>query len=250
MNHPYPEEANRRLVGTLARWHFAPTRLAREHLLGEHVARAQIYVTGNTVVDALRFAIAKQKKKLTLLQKKYGLAGRPYIILTCHRRENHGPPLRQICAAIREVAGRHPECDYLIPLHPNPAVGVKMRAALCDLPCVKLLQPLDYPEFVLLMARCLFIVTDSGGIQEEAPAIGKPVLILRERTERPEVVQAGVARLIGTRREVVAQHMLRLIEQPAARKRMSHARSLFGDGRAGKRIARVLLSTGRDRGIV
>jgi UDP-N-acetylglucosamine 2-epimerase len=243
MRHPFPEEANRKLTTALATWHFAPTPLARTQLLRENVKPRSIHVTGNTVVDALQFALRKQRRHAAEIERKYELGSRKFILVTCHRRENHGAPLERICAAIRDVAARHPELNFIVPLHPNPSAGAKVRAALKGVSTAKLVAPIDYPEFVALLGRCFFVITDSGGIQEEAPAIGKPVLILRERTERPEVVNAGVARLVGSDRAVIRRETLRLIEQPAAYRRMSNTRSLFGDGTAGEQIARILLAS-------
>lgn len=232
---PFPEEANRKLISALASLHFAPTPNARKNLLAEGVEPSAIHVTGNTVVDAL-YSVLRRGACLPQSSPR-----RPFVLITCHRRESHGAGLANVSRALRRLAIRHPGVDFRICLHPNPAVRYPLQRSLAALPNIQLLSPQPYPRFVRLMSRALFLVSDSGGVQEEAPALGKPVLVLRERTERPEALKAAVAKLVGTQTETLVREISRLIEQPAARRAMSRARSLFGDGRAAERIAAILL---------
>lgn len=236
---PFPEEANRQLTTRLARWHFAPTRWARDNLLREGVAAAQVELTGNTVIDALEWAT-------TLLPDGFPAAGvrldpsMRVVLVTAHRRENFGAPLEALCGALKDLVERNPDVVVVYPVHLNPNVQTVVRAVLSDVPRVHLLAPLDYPTLVDLLRRATLVITDSGGLQEEAPTFGKPVLVLRETTERPEGVDAGTARLVGTSRTDVVAAAEGLLRDPAAYARMATAHNPYGDGRAAERIVGVL----------
>ncbi|MBX7245333.1 MAG: UDP-N-acetylglucosamine 2-epimerase (non-hydrolyzing) [Candidatus Sumerlaeaceae bacterium] len=234
---PFPEEINRRLVGQIARWHFAPTEKARQNLLREGVPTKQVYVTGNTVIDAL----------LTTAQTVQGLPdelqpqpGQQMILVTGHRRENFGPGIRNLCAALKEIAGAFPNARIIYPVHPNPNVREPVSRLLSGISNIQLIDPVDYPTFVALMLECRFIITDSGGVQEEAPALGKPVLVTRDATERPEAVEAGFARLVGTNTDAIVRAARQLLTDERLYARMSTVENPFGDGRAAERIADVL----------
>lgn len=232
---PYPEEGNRRLTSQLTRWHFAPTETSRQNLLREAVPADRVWVTGNTVIDAL-LEVAERDIALPLELDD----SRPLILLTLHRRESFGAPLRGILGAIRSVLEDHPDVLLVYPVHPNPEVQRAARAHLGDVENARLIEPLSYGPFVSAMKRATLIVTDSGGVQEEAPSLGVPVLVLRDRTERPEGVEAGLARLVGTAAEDVRAHVLELLLDPAARAAMRSPISPYGDGKAAQRIAEVL----------
>lgn len=237
---PYPEEMNRRLVSGLADLHFAPTRTARDNLLREGVPRGRIRVTGNTVVDALR-AIRASKAKWRVPVLDRIAPGQRVVLVTAHRRENFGPGFERICRALRMIVERNPDVAVVYPVHLNPNVRKPARAILGRVPRVYLVAPLEYLPFVRLMERAYVILTDSGGIQEEAPALGKPVLVMRDVTERPEAVAAGTARLVGTETEVIVSATERLLRSAAAYRKMARARNPFGDGLASRRIAAALL---------
>ena len=240
---PFPEEINRSLIARLAHLHFAPTDAARACLLVEGVDGDSVHVTGNTGIDTLLQVLASMDAAppAGLSSKRWAaLADHPLVLVTCHRRESHGATLRSICAGIRQAARRHPEARFLWPLHPNPAVGGAARELLGQVAGVELLAPLPYASFVWLMARSTLVVTDSGGVQEEAPALGKPVLVLRERTERQEGIDAGTARLVGTGAANIALEISRLLTDPAARRAMARRHTPYGDGRAAERIVAIL----------
>lgn len=231
LGRPFPEEANRRIIDLLATCLFAPTERARQALLAEGCAPERVHVVGNTVIDALRTISA-------------GIAGEapagPEVLITVHRRESFGAPLREIFAALRQLAETFPAADWIYPVHPNPNVRGPAHEILGDLPNLQLCEPLDYRELVRRLMRCRFVLTDSGGLQEEAPTFGKPVLVLRETTERPEGIAAGVARLVGTRRETIVAEASRLLTCEEAWQAMARAVNPYGDGRAGERIAAIL----------
>ncbi len=232
---PFPEEMNRVVAGRLARWHFAPTESARQNLLREGVDPAAIQVTGNTVIDAL-LSVADRRPEI-------GIPIDPtkrLILVTAHRRENFGQPFREVCRAIRHLAEANPDCAVLYPVHPNPNVKDVAQAMLGDCPGVTLCPPLDYLPFVGAMQRAYLILSDSGGVQEEAPALGKPVLVLREETERPEAVEAGVVELVGPVCERIIGAAQRLLDDPAAYRSMARGVSPYGDGHAAGRITAVL----------
>ena len=235
MRNPFPEEFNRAAVARLARLHFCPTQRARDNLLAERVDATAAHLTGNTVIDALRFTTAK-------------LAVRPAarfdhdILLTAHRRENLGAPLAEICGALLELCREFPRLKVLFPVHPNPAVRAAVMRLLSRQPRIRLVEPLDYPELVAAMQRARLILTDSGGIQEEAPALGKPVLVLRSVTERPEAVEMGVAKVVGAARSAIVAEARRLLRDAAHYARMARGGSPYGDGHAAERIRGLVCS--------
>ncbi|MEY3283005.1 MAG: UDP-N-acetylglucosamine 2-epimerase [Acidobacteriota bacterium] len=232
---PFPEEVNRRIADAVAHLHFAPTAHSRQNLLREGVPPASIIVTGNTVIDALLDVAARpydwSSGPLAAIP-----TGRRIVLVTAHRRENFGAPLREICAALRDIAAYSPDLQLVYPVHLNPNVQEVVHAELGPLPNVTLLPPLDYLPLVHLMKAAELILTDSGGIQEEAPGLGKPVLVLREVTERPEGVEAGTVRLVGTDRARIVTETLRLLRDPAEYQRMANAINPYGDGQASRRI--------------
>jgi UDP-N-acetylglucosamine 2-epimerase len=236
---PFPEEMNRRLTSHLATWHYAPTPHAADNLRREGIAAQQIVVTGNTVVDALQMIVAQLERHPTACRPilpAEQLAGRKLVLVTGHRRESFGEGLRNICSALRALADRHHDALIVYPVHPNPAVREPVHALLGDQPNIILTSPLDYLPFVDLMRRAYLILTDSGGLQEEAPSLGVPVLVMRETTERPEAIAAGTAVLIGTNCEAIVAAASRLLTDAGAHARMRAARNPFGDGAAAPRI--------------
>jgi UDP-N-acetylglucosamine 2-epimerase (non-hydrolysing) len=226
---------NRAVAGRLARLHFAPTESARANLLREGVTPETVHVTGNTVIDAL-LQVASRDGHLTVDVP----AGARLLLVTAHRRENFGQPLRQVCAALRALADANPDVHVLYPVHLNPNVTDVVRPALGGHPRITLCDPLDYVPFVAAMKRSHLILSDSGGVQEEAPALGKPVLVLRAETERPEAVAEGVVKLVGTDTETIVAEAQRLLDDPAAYRAMAKGVSPYGDGHAAGRIADVL----------
>jgi len=241
LDQPFPEEMNRRLVGQLATWHYAPTAQAAENLRREGVAPAQILVTGNTVVDALQ-TIAAQPLPLPPPLDEAALAGQRLVLVTGHRRESFGAGLADLCAALRALADRYPDVLVVYPVHLNPAVDGPVRAALGGHPRVRLTPPLDYLGFLALLRRAHLAITDSGGVQEEAPSFGVPVLVTRTATERGEALTAGTARLVGTDCDTVVAAASALLDDPAAHAAMRAAGNPFGDGRAAARIVAHLAS--------
>ena len=237
---PFPEEMNRRLVSHIADWHFAPTETARQNLLREGIADERIFVTGNTVIDALMSVVRPGYVFAHPVLNQINFAAHRPILVTAHRRENWGEPMRHICRAIRQVVQDHPEVVVIFSVHMNPEVQQVVRAELAGLVRVHLLEPLDYEPFAQLMSRCYLILTDSGGIQEEAPSLGKPVLVLRNVTERPEGVAAGTLRLVGTETASIVAAAENLLNDPAAYARMAGARNPYGDGQASQRIVRAM----------
>ncbi|MEJ2541104.1 MAG: UDP-N-acetylglucosamine 2-epimerase (non-hydrolyzing) [Gemmatimonadota bacterium] len=241
---PWPEEMNRRITGALATLHFAPTETARDNLLRENVDPDAIHVTGNTVVDALlwtrdRLAADPALRKAFAQRFHFLDPDKRLILVTGHRRENFGQGLENICGALSDLAARG-DVEVLYPLHLNPRVKGPVEDLLGETPGVHLVPPTDYPTFVYLMDRSDLILTDSGGIQEEAPSLGKPVLVLRETTERPEAVDAGTVRLVGTDRNLILRESVRLLEDPDRYEAMSRAHNPYGDGRASARIVQAL----------
>jgi UDP-N-acetylglucosamine 2-epimerase (non-hydrolysing) len=245
---PYPEEMNRRVAGVLADFHFAPTKTARQNLLAEGVADGSIHVTGNTVVDALLLTAGRLRDDQTLrsrLDRQFPFlyANRRMILVTGHRRESFGVGFENICQALASLAVKYPDIDIIYPVHLNPNVQEPVRRILgSSLPNVRLIDPVDYLSFVYLMSRSYLIITDSGGVQEEAPSLGKPVLVMRETTERPEAVTAGTVKLVGTDRERIVGEASRLLDDPDAYSAMEQAHNPYGDGRAAQRIVSVLTS--------
>lgn len=242
---PWPEEANRKLTSALAALHFAPTTTSRDNLLRESVPAESIHVTGNTVIDAL-LAVRDKLAASTALRERQAAAF-PFlrrdarmVLITGHRRENFGGGFERICEAIATLARRHPDLDLVYPVHLNPNVLEPVRRLLSDIANVHLIEPLDYLPFVYLMTRSTLILTDSGGIQEEAPSLGKPVLVMRDTTERPEAVAAGTVRLVGTDATTIVDGVDRLLNDPDEYERMSVAHNPYGDGRACGRIVAAL----------
>lgn len=239
--HPFPEEINRRIADLVADACFAPTVRARDTLLREGVPSGAILVTGNTVVDALH-----QVAALPFDPHSGPLADvpfdRPLVLVTAHRRESFGAPFRELCLALRDLAERWRDVLFLYPVHLNPNVRRPVHEILSGLPNLRLMEPLDYRALVFVMKHATLILTDSGGIQEEAPSFGVPVLVLRDKTERPEGVEAGVVVLVGTARERIVVETDRLLRNPAARARMTAGPNPYGDGHAADRIVRFLLS--------
>jgi UDP-N-acetylglucosamine 2-epimerase len=233
---------NRRLVDPICRWCFAPTDSARENLLSERIPAANIHVTGNTVVDALLFAVEKVRANPPEVPglNIEDLRGRRIVMVTAHRRESFGKGFQDLCLGLKEVADRHPDVVLVYPVHLNPEVQEPAHRLLGDHPRIKLTEPLPYLPFVRLMDWCDLIITDSGGIQEEAPSLDKPVLVMRQATERPEAVRAGAAKLVGTDRRRIAEEAGRLLSDPTAYQSMAQTQNPFGDGRAAERIVKVL----------
>ncbi len=241
---PFPEEVNRRMVSVTAALHFAPTDAARDSLLREGVSPSAISVTGNTVIDALMLETERQREPVVSRALDGALgdligadwATRPFVLITGHRRENFGEGIAQICDAITQLAAEFPEHRFVYPVHLNPNVKEHVVARLEGLDNVSLIPPQDYPAFVALMSHCRLVLTDSGGVQEEAPSLGKPVLVMRDTTERPEGTAAGTALLIGARAERITRETRRLLTDAKAYQAMATARNPYGDGRAAGRI--------------
>jgi UDP-N-acetylglucosamine 2-epimerase len=245
---PWPEEANRRLTAPLTRLHFAPTERARQNLLAEGLSAADIHVTGNTVIDALLSVVARIQADAALeaeLAARFPFldAGRRLVLVTGHRRENFGAGFEQICLALRDIAARD-DVQVLYPVHLNPQVQEPVNRILAGVGNAFLIPPQDYLPFVHLMSRAHLILTDSGGIQEEAPSLGKPVLVMRETTERPEAVDAGTVRLVGTDRARIVAEAARLLDDDDAYAAMARAHNPYGDGQAARRIAGIIASAG------
>lgn len=242
---PWPEEANRCLTGKLAHWHFAPTSQTRDNLLREGVPEAHITITGNTVIDALLMTESKLRTDQALLQaqqQRFGFLREQarMVLITGHRRENFGGGFERICEAIARLARQHPEVDFVYPVHLNPQVREPVNRLLSGQGNIHLIEPLDYLPFVYLMGRSHIILTDSGGIQEEAPSLGKPVLVMRDTTERPEAVQAGTVRLVGTEVDAIFDGVHQLLTDDALHQTMTQAHNPYGDGNACTRIVEFL----------
>jgi len=237
---PFPEEINRVLTSHLADLHFAPTATARDALLKEGIDGERIVVTGNPVIDALQLAVQKPFRLEPELERAFLENGR-VILLTTHRRENLGGPLREVYLALRGLLDHYPDLGIIFPVHKNPAVRREVDRVLVGVKRVYLTEPLDYLPFINVMKRAHLVLTDSGGIQEEAPALGKPVLVLRDVTERPEAVAAGTARLVGTDRDRVEGAVSRLLEDQDAYREMAEAVNPYGDGKAARRIVQAVL---------
>jgi len=236
---PFPEEINRRIASVLSDLHFAPTERARANLLAEGVPAESVFVTGNTIVDALREMPLTDPFASESL-RQLPLAGRRLIVVTAHRRENHGDPLRNICRALRMLAEKFSDVTIVYPVHLNPNVRQVVQADLGGAPAIHLIDPLPYPDLLRLLARSELILTDSGGIQEEAPSLHKPVLVLRETTERPEVIEVGAGQLVGTDTDRIVTAASRLLTDRAAYEQMINVVNPFGDGRAAARIVQIL----------
>ena len=237
---PYPEEFNREAVGIIARYNFAPTKRSRENLLREGKAAQTVFVTGNTAIDALKTTV---RKDYTHPQLDWAADSR-LVVITAHRRENLGEPMHQMFRAIRRIMEEHPDVKAIYPIHMNPAVRQAAAEELSGCENIHIIEPLDVLDFHNFLARSYLILTDSGGIQEEAPSLGKPVLVMRDTTERPEGIAAGTLRLVGTGEEAIYRNFKELLEDRSAYDAMAHAANPYGDGFACRRIAEIL-STGR-----
>ena len=244
---PFPEEINRQMTGLIAKYHFAPTADARDNLLKEGKDSKNIIVSGNTVIDALFWTIDKIERDAILRDKilssinfKFHLSERKFILVTGHRRENFGEGFINICEALREIAVNNADVEILYPVHLNPNVQKPVKEILSGLPNIFLMDPLEYDTFVYMMSKAYMIITDSGGIQEEAPSLCKPVLVTRNRTERPEGIEAGCVRLVGTKRENIVKEAQKLLNLKDEYDKMSKSVSPYGDGKACKKILEFL----------
>ncbi len=248
MQSPFPEEANRRTAAPLMNLHFAPTALSRQNLLDENIAADQVYITGNTVIDALFLEIEKQKTAEVQAEVDLALAGslpenwreQPYVLITGHRRENFGGGFEQICDALARLARKFPDHQFIYPVHLNPNVQEPVNKLLAGLDNIHLIPPQGYRAFVALMANATLILTDSGGVQEEAPSLAKPVLVMRDTTERPEGVDAGTVKLVGADAEAIVSEASKLLLDQNAYNEMANAKNPYGDGQAAERIVEAL----------
>ena len=243
---PFPEEMNRRLGDALCDYHYAPTPRARENLIRENIPDDNIVVTGNTVIDALLEVAQRPYRFSEPLLERAG-QDRRLILVTAHRRESFGEPFIQMCTAMRDLARNNPDIEIIYPVHPNPHVRKAVDEVLTGQDRVHLIDPLDYLPFVHLLKKATVVLTDSGGIQEEAPSLGKPVLVMREVTERPEAIDAGTALLVGSSRDRIVNAVQRLLDDPEAYGRMANAVNPYGDGKASQRIADHLESVKEGR---
>ena len=240
---PWPEEMNRQVTDRICTYYFAPTEQSRANLLQENIDAKKIFITGNTVIDALLMAVdiisttagVKEKMAKELQEKGYTVGDREYILVTGHRRENFGDGFLHICKAIKELAALHPEMDIVYPVHLNPNVQKPVYELLSGLSNVYLISPLDYLPFIYAMQHSTLLLTDSGGVQEEAPSLGKPVLVMRDTTERPEAVEAGTVKLVGTDAEAIVSNVTALLQDKEMYKRMSETHNPYGDGQACER---------------
>lgn len=245
LHSPWPEEMNRCITDVVASWFFAPTEQARQNLLREGVPADKIVLTGNTVIDALLMVVQKLESNAMLMQQIAGQypfldPAKKLILVTGHRRESFGEKFASVCSALRHLANSRPDVQLIYPVHLNPQVQKPVQAILRGLPNVHLIEPQEYLSFVYLMKRAYFIITDSGGIQEEAPALGKPVLVTRDTTERPEAIEAGTAKLVGTDMNTIVEAVEQLLEDEVEYSRMAHAHNPYGDGKASERIVQTL----------
>jgi UDP-N-acetylglucosamine 2-epimerase (non-hydrolysing) len=240
---PFPEEINRNLTARLAEMHFPPTEGAKQNLLREGIDPSRILVTGNTSIDALFWVLERAEKNKAKLDKLNKKTNKPRnILVTAHRRENHGEPIGEVCRALLEILDRYPDIEVTFPVHLSPRVRETVMPLLGQHPRVALVEPLDYEEFVFAMDKATLILTDSGGVQEEAPSLGKPVLVLRENTERPEAAAAGAAILVGTNRTRIVNAVSNLLDNQEAYNAMSQVINPFGDGHAAERILDALFA--------
>jgi UDP-N-acetylglucosamine 2-epimerase (non-hydrolysing) len=238
---PFPEEMNRRLISVLSQYHFAPTRESETSLLNEGHPRESIFMTGNTVVDALLWVLDNRKSSVT----DFFTDGKRGILVTAHRRENFQGPLRNICNALIKISQKFDDVEILYPVHLNPNINKPVHDLLSGVPGIRLVEPLPYEDLVQAMSQAYLIMTDSGGIQEEAPALGKPVLVMRETTERPEGVEAGVSKIVGTGEKSITDNANLLLTDDKAYEKMARAVNPYGDGQAADKIAHALLNCGR-----
>ncbi len=245
---PWPEEANRHLTSVLANYHFAPTPEAKQNLCNENIDSKSIYVTGNTVIDALFLTLDKITSNTHLKQRliakinvPFDLEKTPFILVTGHRRENFGQGFINICEALQEIALKNPSLHIIYPVHLNPNVRQPVLSLLSHISTIHLIEPQEYESFVFLMHACHLILTDSGGVQEEAPSLGKPVLVMRDTTERPEALDAGTVKLVGTNKQKIISEVQLLIDSKEAYKKMSLAHNPYGDGNACRKIIEILM---------
>nr|WP_315017379.1 UDP-N-acetylglucosamine 2-epimerase (non-hydrolyzing) [uncultured Campylobacter sp.] len=252
---PFPEEINRQLVGIIASYHFAPTNLSKQNLIKENKSPKNIVVTGNTVIDALFLLLERMQKDsglkdkiLTSLNAKYDTnRGKKIILVTGHRRENFGDGFINICEALKTLAIKNPNVDIVYPVHLNPNVQEPVKKILSGIDNVRLIAPLEYGEFVYLMSKAHFIITDSGGIQEEAPSLGKPVLVMRNTTERPEAIEAGSVKLVGVDKKNIVSQAQILLDDDEIYQKMSQSRSPYGDGKASVKIVEFIKNLRSER---
>lgn len=245
---PWPEEMNRQVTDRICTYYFAPTGQSRQNLLRENIEEKKIFVTGNTVIDALLMAVdiiatktgMEEQIHKEIQEKGYTVGERNYILVTGHRRENFGEGFLHICKAIRELASQYPDIDIVYPVHLNPNVQKPVYELLSGLDNVFLISPLDYLPFIYAMQHSILLLTDSGGVQEEAPSLGKPVLVMRNTTERPEAVEAGTVKLVGTDAETIVGNVVELLRNKELYKRMSETHNPYGDGQACERIVNAL----------
>lgn len=237
---PYPEEINRRLTAPLAELHFAPTQKSRDNLVGERIPADKVFITGNTVIDALLYILENTSVNDKEYLASYGLEPKKFILVTAHRRESFGEPFRQLCIGLKRIADTYTDYKVIYPVHLNPNVRKPVFDILGDSPNITLIEPLDYFNFVHLMKHAHIILTDSGGIQEEAPSLGIPVLVLRDVTERPEAVDAGTVRVVGTQSDSIFSEVKRLMEDSSAYQSMARAINPYGDGTSSRRIKDII----------
>jgi len=247
LHSPWPEEGNRKLVGALTDYHFSPTNTSKNNLLNEGVSDSSIFVTGNTVVDALYFImnrIKSDKLRLqiedTIFQSGFRKLNSRFILVTGHRRENFGQGFLHICKALRALAKNNPAVDIVYPVHLNPNVRRPVNDLLSGIDNIALVEPFQYEEFVYLMSKSYLILTDSGGIQEEAPSLGKPVLVMRDTTERPEAVEAGTVKLVGSDQDSIIKEVQKLLDNNSEYQKMSKAHNPYGDGDTSVKISNIL----------
>ena len=238
---PYPEEMNRQLTTRLTDFHFAPTEWAKKNLLAEGVKAENIYVTGNTVIDALLMIVDPSYHFTEKPLSDIDFARRKVILLTSHRRENFGDPMANVFSACRQLVEDNSDVELIYPVHPNPNVQKKANEILANRPRIHLTEPMEYRPFVQLMNKCYLILTDSGGVQEEAPSLGKPVLVLRRTTERPEAIEAGTAKLVGTEKQTIINEAQKLLSDTAEYQAMSMKANPYGDGKAAQRIIDIVM---------
>jgi len=249
---PWPEEANRQISGILANYHFTPTKTSQDNLLKENKDNQNIVVTGNTVIDALFLALEKinnnKKLKAKIIKNiekqinssNFSIFNSKFILVTGHRRENHGEKFINICEALKELALKNSNIDIVYPVHLNPNVQKPVKEILSNIDNIYLIEPLEYQEFIYLMNKSYFIITDSGGVQEEAPSLGKPVLVMRDTTERPEAVNAGTVKLVGTNKVKIVKEAQKLIDNVVDYQLMSQSSNPYGDGKASKRVVKFI----------
>jgi UDP-N-acetylglucosamine 2-epimerase (non-hydrolysing) len=242
---PYPEEMNRQLTTKLSKYHFAPTNESKENLLKDNVDESNILVTGNSVIDSLLYVVDTINNNKNIEDKikeslNIDIQDKKIILLTCHRRENFGKNIVSICQAIKEIADKNQDIQIIYPVHLNPNIQKPVYEILSNIDNIKLIKPLDYEEFVYMMNKAYMILTDSGGVQEEAPSLGKPVLVLRENTERPEAIKAGVLKLVGTNKDNIVNSVQLLLDDEKLYSTMAKANNPYGDGKASQRVVEFM----------